>query len=392
MFTRNRYQRPKVHLEDRKRSPGMWFVRWRETTAPGVRVKRKHYIGSKVEYPTRASAQREADKLDFNNNAQTSAPNPQLMTVRELAEHYIERELSEERHSRTDYTCDVYRQNIRTHILPRWGECRVVDVKSVAVEDWLRSLPLANSTKAKVRNVFSNMFTHARRHELASANPIAGLVRQSAKRRETPEVLTADEMRALLPQLSELHRIIVLILASVGLRFSELRGVQWQDVDFATGTLKLTRGRVKGYTTPLKSAASRKPTPLHPNLMAALAAMRKTSPFNQPENWIFASPAAGGRVPIWPTSLMEDYIRPAAVRAGIEKHITWHVFRHTLATSLSARGENVKTVQDAMRHANSHITMDIYTQAVQANVRAALDGMFETYTAPAQPELAQTAI
>jgi hypothetical protein len=226
MFTRNRYQRPKVHLEDRKHGPDVWFVRWRETTACGARLKRKHYIGNKDEYPTRAAAQRAADQLDFNKNAQTIAPNPQLMKVRELAEHYIERELSEERHSRTDYTCDVYRQNIRTHILPRWGDCRVVDVKPVAVEDWLRSLSLANSTKAKVRNVFSNMFTHARRHELASLNPIAGLVRQSAKRRGTPEVLTVDEMRALLPQLSEDHRIIVLILATVGLRFSELRGLQ----------------------------------------------------------------------------------------------------------------------------------------------------------------------
>ena len=54
---------------------------------------------------------------------------------------------------------------------------------------------------------------------------------------------------------------------------------------------------------------------------------------------------------------------------GIYKNIGWHTFRHTLGTLLKANGEDVKTVQKLLRHANSRITL--YTQAVGSNKRAA---------------------
>ena len=43
--------------------------------------------------------------------------------------------------------------------------------------------------------------------------------------------------------------------------------------------------------------------------------------------------------------------------------IGWHTFRHTYSTLLIGNGENVKVVQELMRHANSRCTMEIYTQA-----------------------------
>jgi integrase len=38
---------------------------------------------------------------------------------------------------------------------------------------------------------------------------------------------------------------------------------------------------------------------------------------------------------------------------------------------LKANGEDVKTVQELLRHANSRITLDVYTQAVNWHKRAA---------------------
>lgn len=68
---------------------------------------------------------------------------------------------------------------------------------------------------------------------------------------------------------------------------------------------------------------------------------------------------------------MHNHIAPAATRAGITKHLSWHVFRHTFSTMLAANGEDVKTVQALLRHANPSITMSIYTHAVSAKKRAA---------------------
>ncbi len=61
--------------------------------------------------------------------------------------------------------------------------------------------------------------------------------------------------------------------------------------------------------------------------------------------------------------MLAKVIRPAAVRAGIKKGIGWHAFRHTYSTTLVANGENVKVVQELMRHANSRCTLDVYSQA-----------------------------
>jgi site-specific recombinase XerD len=51
------------------------------------------------------------------------------------------------------------------------------------------------------------------------------------------------------------------------------------------------------------------------------------------------------------------------LRAGIKKLIGWHTFRHTYSSALIANGENVKVVQELMRHASSRFTLEVYTQA-----------------------------
>jgi len=69
--------------------------------------------------------------------------------------------------------------------------------------------------------------------------------------------------------------------------------------------------------------------------------------------------------------LLARVIRPAALRAGIGKHIGWHTFRHSFSSLLVANGENVKVVQELMRHANCRCTLEIYSQArIQAKRNA----------------------
>jgi site-specific recombinase XerD len=69
--------------------------------------------------------------------------------------------------------------------------------------------------------------------------------------------------------------------------------------------------------------------------------------------------------------VLQKVIRPAALKAGIRKVIGWHTFRHTYSTLLIANDENVKVVQELMRHANSRSTLEIYSQArMEAKRRA----------------------
>lgn len=128
-----------------------------------------------------------------------------------------------------------------------------------------------------------------------------------------------------------------------------------------------------------KTETSRRPVPLEPRVAADLWIWKETSKYNNPDDWIFASKAKSGINPLWLGVLLEKVIRPAVARAGISKRIGWHTFRHTYAyaTLLVANGENVKVVQELMRHASARFTLEIYSQAQLIAKRATQQHLVE---------------
>ena len=64
-----------------------------------------------------------------------------------------------------------------------------------------------------------------------------------------------------------------------------------------------------------------------------------------------------GKLPYWPGSLYNAHLEPAAKEIEIVGHFGWHTFRHTYATLLKGNGEDVKVVQELMRHANISVTL-----------------------------------
>lgn len=369
MFTRIRYQHGCIAREVRKVGPDVWIFRWRERTADGRRINRKAVIGSVEEYRTESAARKAVEALRININQETMQSAVHPLTIERLVQHYIEKELSAG--SKKAYsTTAVYKVNLRTWILPRWGTYRIQDVKPTAVEEWLSGLVLSNGTRAKIRNQMSALFKHAMRHEWAERNPIA-LVRQSAKRERTPVVLSDVEIKFLLAELQEPYRTMVFLAATTGLRVSELLALKWSDVDFDDLQISLNRAIVHQVIGELKTEASRKPVPIAVELAHALLTLRIGSTYSRSEDWVFPSPERKGKQPFWPENALRRHIRPAAERCGIRKRIGWHTFRHSYATLLKANGEDVKVVQESLRHANSRITLDVYTQAVTPAKRAA---------------------
>jgi len=107
----------------------------------------------------------------------------------DLSRHFQQRELAD-RNPRISYsTKKAYAGYLEKWIDPRWGEYKLLDVRAVEVESWLKSLNRAPGTRSKIRNVMSLLFNHGRRHELCDHNPIQW-VRQSAKRRTADGKLT----------------------------------------------------------------------------------------------------------------------------------------------------------------------------------------------------------
>lgn len=86
---------------------------------------------------------------------------------------------------------------------------------------------------------------------------------------------------------------------------------------------------------------------------------------------MFASPHGKGKQPYWPSSLYRVYLKPALEAIGITEPVGWHTLRHSFGTLMKANGEDVKTIQELLRHANFKVTMDVYTQAVTKVKRSA---------------------
>ena len=364
------YQRGYLRCAKRKSGSYCWEFLWREDGVAGKRVRRTAVIGSIEQYPTKEEALDAVNGLRMRVNVDRDRQPLHPLLIADLIDHYLEAELSPNADWHSHATRVVYRYYLKKWIQPHWGEMGLCAVRTMAVEHWLRGLqradgtPLANSTKAKIRNLFSVLFNHAIRYEWLEQgrNPIT-LVRQSAKRKSIPEVLDPNEIQGLLLQLDSCFRLMVMLDVTTGLRRSELFALKWLDVDFSNLTVDVQRSIYLGRIGNCKTEASRKPVPLDERVAADLWLWKESSKYRNPDDWIFASPRVHGTQPFWPDIVLQKIIRPAAMRAGIRKRIGWHTFRHTYSTLLIANGENVKVVQELMRHASSRFTLEVYTQA-----------------------------
>jgi integrase len=357
----------------RKDGPSAWVYRWRETNEHGERQLRKKVIGTVKQYPTKALASSAIETLKLSVNRQGFQKLAGPKTLSGLIEHYRLKELPKDNHERkTKKTKKIYEGNLKNHIVPRWGSYELRDISSVEVEEWLDGLSLAPGSRAKLRNQMSTVFRHGIRwgwigqHE----NPIT-LVRVSSKRLRTPETLTAQEFRTLFGNLPDRERAIGIICATAGLRISETLGLKWADIDFQTEQANVLRSIVEGEVGRCKTEISQQPVPLDELVLEELRSWRSVTMYASDSDWVFASPTVFGRMPVWAISSLQKVLQPAARRAGITKRIGWHTFRHTYSSLLSEYGNDVKVVQELMRHAKVATTMEIYTHARMVKKREA---------------------
>jgi integrase len=270
-------QKGSLIRSSRRQGPDVWEYRWRESCSGKTRRHRRIVIGTinTLKDETAALKAITALRRDININDRRLSTKP--LRLAELVEHYRQRELAEDKEWKTLSTRVTYEGYLRKWIVPRWGATNLSAIRAVEVELWLRTLPLARASRAKIRNLMSVLFNHARRHDFIDRNPIT-LVRQSAKRRTAPEVLLPSEISRLARSLRNRERTLVLLAAGTGLRMSELFG---QDVDFAGKQVSVLRSIVKQSVGSCKTEASQKPVPLDPRLVRTLRAWRRSARFRQ---------------------------------------------------------------------------------------------------------------
>jgi integrase len=177
----------------------------------------------------------------------------------------------------------------------------------------------------------SLLFNHGRRHEICDHNPIQW-VRQSAKRRTAPDILTSSEVQSLLANLRGRERTLVLLAVTTGLRRSELFALKWKDVDFHAKQIHVTRSIVQNVVGLCKTESSQKPVPAHHDLVEALREWHGQTPYQSSESWVFASPVNQGRWPYLAQQIMRHHILPVA-RKHYETNRLAHLSPYLFHTS-----------------------------------------------------------
>src|SRR6266516_1395874 len=322
------------------------------------------------------------------------------LTFGDLAQHYAEHELvecSESTRPKAHTTIKGYERVLRNRLLPRWGNRIALGIEPLEVEQWLRTLKkegdLANPTLDKIRRVMSLAYKHGQRYGLIprnqESNPMR-FVRCKTTSGDEAMILTPEQAYAVLLNLQAPERTLTLLASGTGLRISECLGLQWQDVSFADAMIHVRRTWTCGQVGLPKSKASKGPVPLHPLLAEFMLRWKQKTPYSRLGDWVFPSFRLEGKQPRVANMLVEDYLRPAAVKAGIlsshrdlrgqlvdddPRRFGFHNLRHSLASFLIRIRTDPKTVQTLLLHSDDKLTLQVYTHAVSRDRMAAAGNM-----------------
>lgn len=215
---------------------------------------------------------------------------------------------------------------------------------------------------------------------------IKGIVR-SKKPRKLPVVLTHDEAMGIISRLGQPDQLIASLMYGAGLRVTEACRLRVKDIDFSLQLINVRDGKGAKDRTTLLPASLVEPLQnrtaqirrrfkeksdmyAHPvSIPFALSRKYPGASRSLEWQWLFSSPALcadqfGEAVRYHRhISSVQKSVRTAVRESGIGKRAGCHTFRHTFATELLKRGNDIRTVQELLGHADLRTTQ-IYTHVL----------------------------
>ena len=355
------------------------------------------FVGAVSEFPTEKKARAEAVRLGLIEQINRTSVPVNKVTFGFLARDYMRINLAVDaikpKASTTRYT---ERLIINKHLLPRWEDVPAIQMKALAIEIWLKGVSVDAhgddgqewESLSKWRRVVSDIFVHGQKYDLIpeSCNPTAKVKVKASSSNFVPIILTPKETFLILNSLPLLQQTMVVLDAATGIRYSEIAGLQWKDVDWENNSIRIERRWIRGDVDKPKTKASMAPVAMSPVLAAYLLAWRRETKYGKDTDWVFASDRNKGKTPRVGNMLIRSYLYPAAVEAEIltestekvkkldknsgkevesektiyldkkgkrVKRFGFHQFRHSLSSFFTVKKKlDPKTAQTALRQSN----------------------------------------
>ena len=257
-------------------------------------------------------------------------------------------------------------------------------------------LRVAAATQNQALNALVFLYGRVLEQEL----PDLSVIVRARKPRRLPIVLTPNEVAGLLARMAGSPRLVASLLYGSGLRLMEALQLRIKDLDFERGELTVREGKGR------RDRRSMLPETLHDPLRAHMSRVRELhsrdlamgygdAPLpgalirkypNAPRElqWQFLFPSGRRSVDrqtgathrfFLSPSTVQRKLKEAVAQAEIHKRATCHSLRHSFATHLLERGQDIRTVQELLGHRSVSTTM-IYTHVLNRGglgVRSPLD-------------------
>ena len=134
----------------RKDGVERWLFRWRERCSDGTLRERNKVIGTVEEYPTKSKKLHEAVtrlRVNINTDGPTELTS---ITMAKAVEHYTVHELADCGAEGKAYSTRSRKTQLLSQwVVPHWGRVELRAIKTVAVEQWLKTLVTQRSSASR---------------------------------------------------------------------------------------------------------------------------------------------------------------------------------------------------------------------------------------------------
>jgi integrase/recombinase XerD len=222
--------------------------------------------------------------------------------------------------------------------------------------------PYSAGFQANRFSALKSFFGFLVRRRIILSDPTAGLERPRLETRLPRAILSPVEARKLVEApdtetpLGLRDRAIMETLYATGIRATELIQLSPFDVDTEEGMLRVVRGKGgKDRNVPLTRAASRAIEAYLAQARPQLLAIERNASGIYPvkaSRRLFVSPRGGTLY----RATLDKLVKTWAENSGIKKHVSPHVFRHSVATHLLKHGADIRHIQVLLGHARLSTT------------------------------------
>lgn len=275
---------------------------------------------------------------------------PTRQTVQELWEEWI----PTQNHLKPK-TLRGYQDAMKNHVLPAMGHLKVAKVNVNDVALLIASMREKEYKAWTIRGALtplSRLMAHAVRRGLIGQNPVTLLERQERPQGDQAEIEALDtrEVRLMLEAATGTFRPLLTTAVFTGLRLGELLALEWTDVDFDKGRIRVRSSKTK---------AGVREVVMVPLVWRELEKNRGIA------GRVFRTRAGEEMKP----RTVQRALEATLVRAGL-RHIRFHDLRHTFASIMISQGMDIAFVSKMMGHANVAITYRVYGHLIDKDKKA----------------------